>query len=101
LYLFTTDTGANTRSSTLPLAFGSGVPVVALQGLETDPLFVHGQNIFFADSLDAEAFGRAALAVFADRSLAARLSRDGRRLYDEDVAWDGMMDTTLDAIGAT
>jgi glycosyltransferase involved in cell wall biosynthesis len=100
LYLFTMNTGANTRSSTLPLALGSGVPAVAIRGPETDPIFVHGDNVFFADSLDGAAFARAATKVFADHELAARLSLGGQRLYREHLAWDRIVDRALDVIQA-
>jgi hypothetical protein len=55
-------TGANTRSSTLPTALGSGVPVVAVDGRETDrALFCDGDNMLFARALDGAAFAEAAL----------------------------------------
>jgi glycosyltransferase involved in cell wall biosynthesis len=100
LYLFTMNTGANTRSSTLPLALGSGVPAVAIRGPETDAIFVHGDNVFFADSLDGDAFARAAIKVFSDHELAARLSLGGQRLYREHLAWDRIVDRALEVIQA-
>jgi len=101
LYLFTMNTGANTRSSTLPLALGSGVPTVAIRGPETDPIFVHRENVFFADSLDGAAFARAAAQVFADAELAAQLSQGGQRLYREHLAWDRIVDRALEVIQAS
>ena len=100
LYLFTMNTGANTRSGTLPLALGSGIPVVAIRGPETDAIFVHGENVFFADSLDGAAFARAATEVFADQDLAARLSLGGQGLYREHLAWDRIVDRALEVIQA-
>lgn len=95
LYLFPMGTGANTRSSTLPLALGAGIPVVAINGVETDPLFVHGKNIYFAESLTGPAFARASAAIFADRDLAARLAAGGLRLYDEHLTWEAITDSLL------
>jgi glycosyltransferase involved in cell wall biosynthesis len=98
LYLFPMDTGANTRSSTLPLALGAGVPVVAVSGRDTDSLFAHGRNVYYADDLTGPAFARAALSVLADPALAARLAAGGRALFDEHLAWDRIVDAFLAAI---
>jgi glycosyltransferase involved in cell wall biosynthesis len=98
VYFFAQNTGANTRSSTLPGAFATGVPVVAIRGPETDGLFVDGENVLFADDLDGPSFAKAALRIFADRSLADRLSAGGRRLHDEHLSWPRIVDSLLDAI---
>jgi glycosyltransferase involved in cell wall biosynthesis len=98
LYLFPMNTGANTRSGTLPVALGSGVPVVAISSFETDAVFVDGQNILFAESLSGPDFARAALRVFADPALARRLGEGGRRLYEEQLAWKPIVDTFLSAV---
>ncbi|HZL18755.1 MAG TPA: glycosyltransferase family 4 protein [Polyangia bacterium] len=95
VYLFAMNTGANTRSGTLPLALGSGVPVVAIRGPETDPLFVDRQNVFFAESLSGPAFAEGARQIFADPELAGRLSEGGRRLYRENLSWEKIVDTLL------
>jgi glycosyltransferase involved in cell wall biosynthesis len=98
LYLFPMSTGANTRSSTLPLALGAGVPTIAINGSETDPLFAHRQNIFFANDLTGPAFARAALTVFAAPELAVRLSQGGRALYERNLTWERIADSLLQAI---
>jgi len=95
VYLFAMNTGANTRSGTLPLALGSGVPVVAIRGPETDPLFVDRQNVFFAASLNGAAFADGTRQIFADRALAVRLSEGGLRLYRENLSWETIVDTLL------
>jgi glycosyltransferase involved in cell wall biosynthesis len=98
LYFFPMDTGANTRSGTLPVALGSGIPVVATRGSETDDLFVHGENILLADGLDGPSFARSALRLFSDRTLASRLSVAGRRLYEEHLSWPSIVDSLLGAL---
>jgi glycosyltransferase involved in cell wall biosynthesis len=99
LYLFPMNTGANTRSGTLPVALGCGVPVVATAGSETDPLFVDGENVAFARDLTGPAFGERALAVLDDPALAARLSRGGRTLYEQSMSWPRVADEFLRALG--
>jgi glycosyltransferase involved in cell wall biosynthesis len=99
LYLFPMDTGANTRSGTLPLALGSGVPVVAISGAETDPLFVDGDNVLFASALTGPAFAEAALKLFADPRLAERVGRGGRTLYEQSLSWGRITDDFLQALG--
>jgi glycosyltransferase involved in cell wall biosynthesis len=93
VYLFPMETGANTRSSTLPTALGSGIPVVATDERETDhDLFRDGENVVFARGLDGAAFAEAALRLLRDQALAARVSAGARRLYDEHLAWDRIAD---------
>ncbi len=73
-FFFVMETGANTRSSTLPLALGSGVPVVATRGRDTDDVFQDGRNVLFADSFSGDAFAACVLRLQKDPSLAASLS---------------------------
>jgi glycosyltransferase involved in cell wall biosynthesis len=87
VFLFPMDTGANTRSSTLPLALGSGLPVVATRGAETDDLFVDRENIVMADALQGEAFAAAALRIAGDPALAGRVSRGAEALYHDHLSW--------------
>lgn len=86
--LFPMDTGANTRSSTLPLALATGLPVVAIRGVDTDAhLFEDGRNILFASAMTAEAFGEAASRIIDDGQLEQRLSSGALRLHEEHLAW--------------
>ena len=97
-YLFPMTTGANTRSGTLPVALGTGVPVIAVRGPETDALFEHRRNILFADDFTGPAFAQAALELFADPTLAGRLSEGGRALYQEALSWERTATMLLEAI---
>ncbi len=87
VFLFPLDTGATTRSSTLPLALGSGVPVVAIRGHETDELFRSDENVVFAESLTGDAFALATQRIRSDPELARRVAAGGRRTYAEALAW--------------
>ena len=99
VYLFPMTTGANTRTSTLPVALGSGVPVVAIQGVETDPgLFHDGENLLFAPAMTGEAFGDTALRIIDDPALAERLSTGGQETYREFLAWNRTGDVLLAAL---
>jgi len=96
VYFHPMDTGANTRSSTLPTALGSGIPVVAIRGRETDPsLFVDGDSIAFAADLSGPALAEAALTVLRDPALAARLSAGALALYERSLAWPRIADHVL------
>jgi glycosyltransferase involved in cell wall biosynthesis len=100
VYLFPMTTGANTRSSTLPVAFGAGVPVVALRGSNTDEALFHDRdNVLFARALTADAFAAAALEIFDDPELARNLEAGERRLYDQHLAWPVIVDAFLAALG--
>jgi glycosyltransferase involved in cell wall biosynthesis len=87
VFLFVMDTGANTRSGTLPLPLGCGVPVVAVSGSETDPLFLGDENVVFARELSADAFAAAALRLWRDPQLAASVAAGARRLYETHLTW--------------
>ncbi len=86
-FLFPMDTGANTRSSTLPLALGSGVPVVATRGPETDDVFQDGRNVLFARALSGQPFSDSVLRIRNEPALAASLSQGARALHDRQLAW--------------
>jgi glycosyltransferase involved in cell wall biosynthesis len=96
LYLFPMDTGANTRTSTLPVALGAGIPSVAIRGLETDDLlFRDGENIVFARALTAPAFAESALRLLGDPASLARVGAGARRLYGEHLSWERITDQLL------
>jgi glycosyltransferase involved in cell wall biosynthesis len=96
LYLFPMDTGANTRSGTLPVALGSGVPIVAVRGADTDPsIFRPDENVVFADSLSGPAFAEAALKLLRNPVLLRRVGENGRRLYEEKMSWERIADRLL------
>lgn len=99
LYLFPMDTGANTRSGTLPVALGSGLPVIAVRGVETDArLFQDGENVVLARGLDGAAFAESALRVLRDPAFAARVGGGARRLYVEHLSWPRIADQLLSAL---
>ena len=94
-FLFPMDVGATTRSGTLPLPLGSGVPVVAFRGVDTGPLFVADENIVFASTLTGSAFADAATRLHNDSVLRDRVIAGGRRLYQEHLSWEAVGDQFL------
>ncbi len=96
-FLFPMDTGANTRSSSLPLALGCGVPVVATRGPETDDVFQDGRNVLFARSLSGEAFAASVFRLRQEPSLAATLSEGARALHQAHLSWSRIVDALLAA----
>jgi glycosyltransferase involved in cell wall biosynthesis len=100
VYICTMETGANTRSSTLPSALGSGIPVVAIEGTETDSsIFRDRETILFARELTGPAFATAALEILGSPALAARLSEGARAVYEQHLAWPKIADQLLAQIG--
>lgn len=95
IYLFPMISGANTRSSTLPLAFGAGVPVVAIRSYETDDVFVDGDNVVFSGSLSGDGFASSVFRLIDDPGLAHRVADGGKRLYGQHLAWECVADQFL------
>jgi glycosyltransferase involved in cell wall biosynthesis len=95
VFLFPMNTGANTRSSTLPLALGSGLPVVATRGAETDDLFVDGENIVLADAMRGDEFAAATLRIVNDATMAEQVSRGAQTLYQNHLSWQRIGDRLL------
>jgi glycosyltransferase involved in cell wall biosynthesis len=95
VYLFPMVSGANTRSSTLPLALGAGLPTVAIHSYETDDIFVHDDNIVFASELTGESFAQSVLRIADDPDLARRVSAGAERLYREHLSWQKIGDQLL------
>jgi glycosyltransferase involved in cell wall biosynthesis len=99
VYLFPMDTGANTRSGTLPVALGAGVPAVCLDGVETEhPLFRGDENVLFASALTGPAFAEAALRVLSDGALATRVREGARALYEEHLSWPRVTEHFLEVV---
>lgn len=99
VFLFPMAAGATTRSSTLPLALGTGIPVVATRGNETDErVFRAEENMVFADALTGEALAAAALRVLREPALAARIGDGGHRLYRERFSWEKIVDRYLEDV---
>lgn len=97
VYLFPQATGATTRSGTLPVALGSGLPCVAVRGKETDSIFRDGENVYFARGLTGPDFADAGRALIRDGALRARLGQGAKKLYDEHLAWPVIVDRLLDS----
>jgi glycosyltransferase involved in cell wall biosynthesis len=96
LYLFPMETGANTRSSTLPVALGAHLPTVAVSGRETDQaLFRDGENIVFAREMSAAAFAEASLKLLRDSVLLERVAAGGGTLYQTHMTWERIVDHLL------
>ncbi len=96
LYLFPMETGANTRSGTLPAALGSGLATVAVRASETDAqIFRHDENLVFASAMTGAAFGEAALRLLRDPALLARVGQGARTLYETHMTWGRAADQLL------
>lgn len=100
VYLFTMETGANTRSSTLPTALGTGIPVVAVKRWETDSsVFRDRENILYARDLAGPDLAAAVLEILGDPELAAQLSQGAKTLYEQYLAWPKIAEQLLVHIG--
>jgi glycosyltransferase involved in cell wall biosynthesis len=87
VFLFPMDVGATTRSGTLPVALGSGIPVVATRGIDTDPIFVPDENVVFAEDLGPRALADAVVRLRGDPALRRAVSEGARALYRSDLDW--------------
>jgi glycosyltransferase involved in cell wall biosynthesis len=88
VYILPDEAGISTRSSTLPVALGSGIPVVGTRGPETaDDFFVDGESVVYANGMSASALAEAVLRLLDDPELAAKVGAGGRSLYERHLAW--------------
>lgn len=94
-FVFPGDTGATTRSGTLPLAFGCGVPVVATRGSETDDLFENGRNVLFASELSVQGIADALLTLRRNPELAREVGKGGLELFEAHLTWPRIVDALL------
>lgn len=102
LYVSPMDTGANSRSGTLPLALGTGLAVVATRGIDTDvDLFRDGENIAFATEMSGSAFGEMALRLIDAPETRARIGAAARRVYEEEMSWPRITDALLASSAAS
>ena len=87
----------NSRSGTLPLALGTGLPVVAVRGLETDlDLFRDGENISFATEMTGPAFAEVVLRLLDDPAMRQRIGAAARLTYEKEMSWSRTADLVLD-----
>jgi len=87
VFVFPSDVGATTRSGTLPVALGSGIPVVATRGPDSSAVFRDGDNVLFARDLSPESLSEAISLLLRDATLRERIGRGGRALYDRELSW--------------
>ena len=87
VFVFPMTAGATTRSSTLPLALGCGVPVVAMRGAETGSFFSHRETVFLTPDLSSAALAQAILSLHEDAALRECVGRGGRALFERELSW--------------
>jgi glycosyltransferase involved in cell wall biosynthesis len=92
VFLFPMTCGATSRSGTLPLPLGCGVPVVAARGRETPAYFVDGENIAFADALTGSAFAAAVERLVEAPQVRRRIAAGGQQLFRARLAWPSIVD---------
>lgn len=99
VFLFPMTCGATSRSSTLPLPLGAGVPVVAIRGPETPAYFSDGENIVFAQALTGPALAGAVQRLVDDPALHARVASGGQALFDHRLTWPRIVDALVPGAG--
>lgn len=99
VFVFPHDVGATTRSGTLPVALGSGVPVVAWRGPDTGPWFVDGVNMAMAQSDSAAHVADAVQRLHDNKALATQVGAGGRALYQQRLDWPPVVNGLLGAAG--
>jgi glycosyltransferase involved in cell wall biosynthesis len=87
VFLFPMVQGMTTRSGTLPVALGSGVPVVGMKGVETSPWFVPDENYVDSGTLKPSQIAAAALRLKREPELGLRVASGGRALFAQHLTW--------------
>jgi glycosyltransferase involved in cell wall biosynthesis len=74
--------GPSGRRSVVAAYLKSGRPIIAIDGAETDPEFIHQENILLVPDLQPDALQSAIELLISDHTLRDKLERGGARLYD-------------------
>jgi glycosyltransferase involved in cell wall biosynthesis len=99
VFVFPSDVGATTRSGTLPVALGSGIPVVATRGPDSGAVFRDGENVLFARDLSPESLSEAISLLLRNAILRERIGRGGRDLYELALSWPVIARRILELVG--
>lgn len=79
--LFVAESGPSGRRSVVAAYCKSGKAVIAFDGFETDPEFIHRENIWLAPVRDSGALADGMLQVIENRELRSRLEKGAHQLY--------------------
>ncbi|MFB5189226.1 glycosyltransferase family 4 protein [Alicyclobacillus fastidiosus] len=74
--------GPSGRRTVVAAYLKSGRALVAVDGHETDPEFIHGKNVYFVEP-DASAIRDVIIRLWRDPNLRNKLASGSRRLYDQ------------------
>lgn len=79
--LFVAASGPSGRRGVVAAYCRSGRAIVSVQGNETDPEFVHRENIYLVPAGNAKALAEGICSVIEDAALRGRLERGAKELY--------------------
>lgn len=80
--------GASTRRTTVMAGLAHGLPIVGLNGPNTDPILLdHPDAIVLTPVADRTAFAHAAVALAGDPERRRLMSAAGRHLYEREFDW--------------
>ncbi|UUZ87063.1 glycosyltransferase [Paenibacillus sp. P26] len=79
--LFIESSGPSGRRTVIAAYLRSGRPIVALDGSETDPDFINGENVLLVPDRNDAALAEQIRSVIQQKGLRARLEQGARSLY--------------------
>ena len=79
--------GICSKSSTVAAACTAGVPILSNRGDVTDPIFRHGENVFFLDRIDEIGLGKSIHKLLSDNKLLAELRAGALRNWKRNLNW--------------
>jgi glycosyltransferase involved in cell wall biosynthesis len=80
--------GVGTKSTSLMAAYAAGLPIIGNQGLLTDSLLRHDENIYLIDSLDLGEIVGAITSLIDNQSLRQRLVEGSIKTYRDCLRWE-------------
>jgi glycosyltransferase involved in cell wall biosynthesis len=88
IYLFIRKEGPTGRSTTLALALALGLPIIAYEGENVEPMFKHKENIILIPQNGVKEWKEGVLSIITDAELKEKLKTNSRKLFQKYFCWD-------------
>jgi glycosyltransferase involved in cell wall biosynthesis len=93
--------GLSTRRTSAAAALQHGLPVLTTRGQAPEPLFVHGENVYFVPVGDKQALANGIVELVETTELRTRLAKGAQALYSAHFSWGAIAQQVVRLADAT